>query len=68
MKQNQDDDVVSTIRTLMSQRLSKIPTESFQFSNDPLLIQKVRDIAGLYFDPPHHAPYTAHFEFNAKSP
>lgn len=30
-------------------------TESFQLSTDPLLIDKVRDIAGLYLDPPHHA-------------
>jgi transposase len=29
--------------------------ESFQLSTDPLLIDKVRDIAGLYLDPPHHA-------------
>src|SRR5277367_927060 len=30
-------------------------TESFQLSKDPLLIDKVRDIVGLYLDPPHHA-------------
>ena len=30
-------------------------TESFQLSSDPLLIDKVRDIVGLYLDPPHHA-------------
>jgi transposase len=30
-------------------------TESFQLSADPLLIDKVRDIVGLYLDPPHHA-------------
>jgi len=30
-------------------------TEGFQLSNDPLLIDKVRDIVGLYLDPPHHA-------------
>jgi transposase len=30
-------------------------TESFQLSMDPLLIDKVRDIVGLYLDPPHHA-------------
>ncbi|MGH9201417.1 MAG: IS630 family transposase [Vicinamibacterales bacterium] len=30
-------------------------TESFQLSNDPLLIEKVRDIAGLYMNPPEHA-------------
>src|SRR6201984_796757 len=30
-------------------------TESFQLSTDPLLIDKVRDIVGLYLDPPHHA-------------
>jgi len=30
-------------------------TESFQLSTDPLLIDKVRDIVGLYLDPPHRA-------------
>ena len=30
-------------------------TENFQLSSDPLLIDKVRDIIGLYLDPPHHA-------------
>src|ERR1700740_1108072 len=28
--------------------------EGFQLSSDPLLIDKVRDIVGLYLDPPHH--------------
>jgi transposase len=30
-------------------------TESFKLSPDPLLIDKVRDIAGLYMNPPDHA-------------
>lgn len=30
-------------------------TEGFQLSSDPLLIDKVRDIVGLYLDPPHRA-------------
>ena len=30
-------------------------SESFQLSGDPLLVEKVRDIVGLYLDPPHHA-------------
>ncbi|HUN87920.1 MAG TPA: IS630 family transposase [Terriglobales bacterium] len=30
------------------------PSEGFQLSNDPL-VDKVRDIVGLYLDPPHHA-------------
>src|ERR1022692_1984269 len=30
-------------------------SEPFQLSNDPLLVDKVRDIVGLYLDPPHHA-------------
>lgn len=30
-------------------------TEGFQLSSDPMLIDKVRDIVGLYLDPPHHA-------------
>src|SRR6202790_4320027 len=30
-------------------------TETFKLSNDPLLIEKVRDIVGLYLDPPAHA-------------
>jgi len=30
-------------------------SETFQLSNDPLLVDKVRDIVGLYMNPPHHA-------------
>lgn len=30
-------------------------TETFKLSNDPLLIDKVRDIVGLYMHPPDHA-------------
>jgi len=30
-------------------------SENFQLSNDPLLVDKVRDIVGLYLEPPHHA-------------
>lgn len=30
-------------------------TENFQLSTDPLLIDKVRDIVGLYMNPPHGA-------------
>jgi transposase len=30
-------------------------TETFKFSPDPLLIEKVRDIVGLYMNPPDHA-------------
>jgi transposase len=30
-------------------------TEGFQLSSDPFLIDKVRDIVGLYLDPPHRA-------------
>src|SRR3984957_15698281 len=30
-------------------------TDSFKLSPDPLLIEKVRDIAGLYINPPEHA-------------
>jgi len=30
-------------------------SETFKLSNDPLLIEKVRDIVGLYMDPPDHA-------------
>ena len=29
--------------------------ESFKLSNDPLLIDKLQDIVGLYLDPPEHA-------------
>jgi len=28
---------------------------SFKFSNDPLFIEKVRDVVGLYMNPPEHA-------------
>ena len=30
-------------------------TETFKLSTDPLLIEKVRDIVGLYMQPPTHA-------------
>ena len=30
-------------------------TETFKLSNDPLLVEKVRDIVGLYLHPPAHA-------------
>jgi AraC-like DNA-binding protein len=30
-------------------------TETFQGSNDPLRVDKVRDIVGLYLNLPHHA-------------
>src|SRR6266849_1828671 len=30
-------------------------SESFKLSNDPLLVDKVRDIVGLYLNPPEHA-------------
>ncbi|MGB6689301.1 MAG: IS630 family transposase [Terracidiphilus sp.] len=36
-------------------RLKPHRAEGFQLSSDPLLIDKVRDIVGLYLDPPHHA-------------
>lgn len=30
-------------------------SETFKLSPDPLLVEKIRDIIGLYFDPPEHA-------------
>ena len=30
-------------------------TETFKLSNDPLLVEKIRDIVGLYLHPPTHA-------------
>jgi transposase len=30
-------------------------SQTLQLSNDPLLVEKVRDIVGLYLNPPHHA-------------
>jgi transposase len=30
-------------------------SETFQLSKDPLFVEKVRDIVGLYMDPPEHA-------------
>jgi transposase len=30
-------------------------SETFQLSNDPLFVEKVRDIVGLYMNPPEHA-------------
>jgi transposase len=36
-------------------RLQPHRSETFKLSNDPLLIEKVRDIVGLYLHPPAHA-------------
>jgi transposase len=36
-------------------RLQPHRSETFKLSNDPLLVDKVRDIVGLYLDPPAHA-------------
>ena len=36
-------------------RLQPHRTETFKLSNDPLLVEKVRDIVGLYLKPPAHA-------------
>src|SRR5712691_1034392 len=36
-------------------RLQPHRTETFKLSNDPLLVEKVRDIVGLYLHPPAHA-------------
>jgi transposase len=34
---------------------NRIGPRPFKLSNDPLLVEKVRDIVGLYLDPPAHA-------------
>jgi transposase len=36
-------------------------TETFKLSPDPLLIEKVRDIVGLYMNPPDHALVSCRF-------
>ena len=36
-------------------RLQPHRTETFKLSKDPLLIEKIRDIVGLYMHPPEHA-------------
>jgi transposase len=36
-------------------RLQPHRTETFKLSKDPLLIEKIRDIVGLYMNPPEHA-------------
>jgi hypothetical protein len=33
----------------------RIRSETFKLSLDPLLIDKIRDIVGLYLNPPEHA-------------
>lgn len=40
--------------------------EGFQLSSHPLLIDKVRDIVGLYLDPPHHALIGCREPFNQR--
>ena len=39
-------------------------TESFKLSPDPQLVDKIRDVVGLYMDPPHNAVV---FSFDEKS-
>ena len=29
--------------------------ENFKFSNDPQFVEKLRDVVGLYLNPPEHA-------------
>ena len=36
-------------------RIATAPNDTFKLSPDPLLVEKVRDIAGLYINPPDHA-------------
>jgi transposase/AraC-like DNA-binding protein len=36
-------------------RIEPHRTRSFKISNDPLFVEKVRDIVGLYLNPPEHA-------------
>src|SRR5918993_69636 len=36
-------------------RLKPHLTEGFKLSNDPLFVEKVRDVVGLYLDPPERA-------------
>lgn len=36
-------------------RLQPHRTETFKLSKDPLLIEKIRDVVGLYMNPPDHA-------------
>lgn len=36
-------------------RFAAAPQRSFKLSTDPLLIEQIRDIVGLYLNPPHRA-------------
>jgi putative transposase len=40
-------------------------TRTFKLSNDPFFIEKVRDIAGLYLNPPDHAAFNGGSEYVA---
>ena len=42
-------------RVWRSFKLQPHRVETFRLSNDPLFIEKVRDIVGLYMNPPNHA-------------
>lgn len=42
-------------RVWRENRLQPHRTESFKFSTDPLLAERVRDVVGLYLDPPEKA-------------
>jgi transposase len=45
-----------TVQRIWKQhRLQPHRLEHFKFSNDPLFVEKLRDVVGLYLDPPEHA-------------
>lgn len=46
---------MSVQRIWMQHRLQPHLLESFKFSNDPLFVEKLRDVVGLYLNPPAHA-------------
>jgi transposase len=45
-----------TVQRIWKQhRLQPHRLETFKFSNDPLFVEKLRDVVGLYLNPPEHA-------------
>ena len=45
-----------TVQRIWKQhRLQPHRLETFKFSNDPLFVEKLRDVVGLYLNPPDHA-------------
>jgi transposase len=55
MAQGQGLSRMTVQRIWKQHRLQPHRVENFKFSKDPLFVQKLRDVVGLYLNPPEHA-------------